>query len=72
MIWWIPWPGELLLETAQTQHAIAQACHVSKSVISRFWNRLPEIGNVQQKHSPLSTTPRDNIMQHKAWARVLL
>ncbi|GFW19647.1 transposable element Tcb2 transposase [Trichonephila clavipes] len=50
------------LESGQTQHSVADAVGVAKSVVARLWNRFQETGNVRRRPGagrPRATTSTD-------------
>ncbi|GFV01351.1 uncharacterized protein TNCV_2125771 [Trichonephila clavipes] len=51
------------LESGQTQHGVADAVGVARSVVARLWNRLQETGNVRRRPGagwPRATTSTDD------------
>lgn len=52
----ITWRIIWRLKYGQTQRNVADAAEVTKSVISRLWNRFQETGNV--RHRPVQGLPR--------------
>ncbi|GFW37359.1 uncharacterized protein TNCV_859661 [Trichonephila clavipes] len=51
------------LESGQTQHSVADAVGVARSVVARLWNRFQETGNVRRRPGagrPRSTTSTDD------------
>ncbi|GFX16582.1 hypothetical protein TNCV_23531 [Trichonephila clavipes] len=50
------------LKSGQTQHSVADAVGVAKSVVARLWNRFQETGNVRRRPGacrPRATTSTD-------------
>ncbi|GFV35250.1 HTH_Tnp_Tc3_2 domain-containing protein [Trichonephila clavipes] len=51
------------LESGQTQHSVADAVGVTRSVVARLWNRFQETGNVRRRRGagrPRATTSTDD------------
>ncbi|GFU42771.1 HTH_Tnp_Tc3_2 domain-containing protein [Trichonephila clavipes] len=46
------------LESGQTQHSVADAVGVARSIVARLWNRFQETGNVRRR--PGATTSTDD------------